>query len=140
MIYSILLVVWTTLAFGLHGGELATGINRQVRNLLCAIPFGLTTYFCSSQHWGFPLAVAAFMLAYGGVSLGFAADQSNPLKLNYPRLVLKGLITCPVGGGIALPLVYFLSYKTRYTNILAEYGSGAAFGLILLLMGLIYGT
>ncbi len=124
----LLLIPYCTLAFGIHGGEMYSGINRQLRNLACAIPFAIVAYFT----WDFPEAVVAFALAYGGVSLGFAG------QVNIPRLILKGGLTCPIGGFIMLPLVYVLSYKTKYTNILAEYGTGTVYGTLLFFIHLIF--
>ncbi len=123
LLLDIVIIVYCTFAFGIHGGELISNVNRQLRNFLCVLPFGLVFYLINWQ-----LGLLCFLMSYGGVSLGFAG------QLNYIRLALKGALTCPIGGFIVLPLIYFLSYKTKYTNMLAEYGSGTAYGIILALV------
>ena len=123
------LIAYTTAAFGIHGGEGITGINRQVRNTLCALPFAFTAFMV----WHLPLmALFAFALAYGGVSLGF--DGTSRL-----RLVLKGLITMPPFGAVLLPMAYWIGYSTRWTNVLAEYLSGTFYGIALALIWRFYG-
>ena len=120
----ILLISYCTAAFGLHGGEGITGINRQVRNTLCALPFG----FVAFMVWHIWLmAFFSFALAYGGVSLGFDGTSKA-------RLVLKGLITLPPFGAVLLPLAYWIGYSTRWTNVLAEYLSGTFYGIALALI------
>ncbi len=119
MIY-LTIIIFSTFAFGLHGGEGITGINRQVRNTLCALPFG----FVAFMVWHIWLmAFFSFALAYGGVSLGFDGTSKA-------RLVLKGLITLPPFGAVLLPLAYAV---TR-TAAQAEYLSGILYGIALALM------
>ena len=117
MIYAAL-IAYTAAVFGIHGGELIQNVNRQIRNLLCAIPFGIVCALCFGYHIG----LTCFCMAYGGVSLGFDA---------WP-LWFKGTITCPFGGFITLPL----SYAVTKNNVISEYLSGALYGLIL--AGLLY--
>lgn len=72
-----------------------------------------------------------FALAYGGTSLEF---NSSTVPMGQPTslwLAAKGFITCPFGGFIALPLAYFIGYKTKWKNVLAEYLSGTFYGVIL---------
>ncbi len=126
MIFYIALIVYCTLVYGLHGGEGITGINRQVRNLLCAIPFGVVMGLCS----GFPACLMFFAMAFLGVNLGF----------DFWPLWFKGFVNYPFGGFIALPLVYWLAYKTRWTNVLAEYASGTVYGLLLVLTMVLKGV
>lgn len=119
MIYAII-IVYCAITFGIHGGELVSGINRQVRNALCATPFAVVAYFT----WDYPEAVAAFTLAFVGVNMGFD---------NWP-LWFKGFITLPIGGFVTLPLAYWIGNKTKYTNVLAEYLSGTFYGLLLAML------
>lgn len=120
----IAITLYTTAAFGIHGGEGITGINRQVRNTLCALPFGVVAW----QMYHVDLfAIMAFALAYCGVSLGFDGTSKS-------RLVLKGFITMPPFGAALLPLAYWIGYNTRWKNVLAEYLSGTFYGIALCLM------
>lgn len=124
MLYAaIIYIPFCTLAFGIHGGQGITGINRQVRNLLCAIPFAVFAYSVS----GIPLAIAAFILAYIGVSMGFT---------KYP-LWLKGLVTCLPFGAVLLPLAYYIGDRTPWKNVTSEYLSGTFYGLTLCLLSFI---
>lgn len=118
-----LLIPYCTFAFGIHGGEGITGINRQVRNAICAFPFALVSYFT----WDYPEAVGAFALAYIGVNMGF--DR-------FP-LWVKGAVTLFPFGALLLPLAYWIGYKTRWTNVLAEYLSGTFYGVALCIILLI---
>ena len=121
----LLLIPYTGLAFGIHGGEFISGINRQARNALCAIPFGLVAYVT----FDYPEAVLAFAFAYGGASLGFD---------NWP-LWLKGLITLPPFGAALLPLAYYIGDRTRWKNVFSEYFSGALYGITLAAIMLLRG-
>jgi hypothetical protein len=125
MIYAAL-IAYCTFVFGVHGGEGITGVNRQVRNLLCAIPFAAVSY---SLHYNYALGIATFVTSYIGANMGFKdhADGSP----NFLWLPVKGLVTFVIGGFIALPLAYWIGYKTRFKNVLAEYLSGTFYGLIL---------
>ena len=125
----LLLIPYCTLAFGIHGGEFITGINRQVRNLICAIPFGLVC--CTLPFsYSYALAFVSFSIAYLGSNLGFDWFPSTGWKY-YFGLAIKGFITCPFGGFITLPIAYWIGYKTKYTNVLAEYLSGTLYGGVL---------
>ncbi len=119
--HEIILVVYCTLAFGIHGGQFITGINRQLRNVMCALPFGIVAYGVSSTLYDFPLAAVFFTLAYIGTSMGFT---------KYP-LWFKGLVTLPLGGFFSLPLAYWIGDRTKYTNVVSEYLSGTFYGVIL---------
>ena len=116
MLY-VALVIYCTVVFGIHGGEGISGINRQARNALCALPFGLVAYFT----FDYPQAVVAFALAYAGVSMGF----------NRFTLWEKGAVTLFPIGALLLPAAYWIGYKTKYTNVLAEYLSGTFYGIFL---------
>lgn len=132
----IALIVYCTIAFGIHGGEMLTGTNRQLRNMICAAPFGVVCF----AAFGWLVGLTCLGLAYGGVSLTFDSatlPRSQPTTL---WLIAKGMITCPFGGIVTLPIVYWLSYKTRWTNVLAEYASGAAYGLLLVLTMVLKGV
>ena len=119
-----LLIPYCTLAFGIHGGELIQNVNRQLRNLLCAIPFGIVCGYVFGWHAG----AVYFALAYGGTSLGF----NEPVQAGSLWMAGKGFITCPFGGFITLPL----SYAVTKNNVISEYLSGTLYGLIL--AGLLY--
>lgn len=114
---NLLLIPYCTLAYGIHGGELVTGLNRQFRNLLCAVPFGAVPYTVLSTHYDFPVALALFASAFIGTNEGFD---------NHP-LWLKGLINFPPLGIILLPLAYRLASKPARQ----EYLSGFLYGLAL---------
>ena len=116
LLNGLLLIVYCTAAFGIHGGELVTGINRQVRNLLCAIPFGLVMWHIGHHPF---IGILYFAMAYVGVNMGF--DR-------WP-LGIKGLVTFPPLGAAILPFAY--SIKTRWTNIFSEYFSGFLYGVAL---------
>lgn len=128
-----LIITYCTLAFGIHGGEGITGINRQVRNLLCAVPFGLVLLLALGPAAG----GVSFVLGYVGANVGFK-DLPNG-KPNYCWLPVKGLITFPAGGFLALPLAYRIGYATRWTNVLAEYLSGTLYGILLCATLLVHG-
>lgn len=120
----LLLIPYMALVFGLHGGELITGLNRQFRNLICALPFGVVAYLMASTHYDYPIALISFLCAYFGTNMGF---DSWPLWL-------KGLITFPPLGAALLPLSYWLGNKTKWTNVASEYLSGALYGTALFLI------
>ncbi len=120
MNYWFLLIPFCTLAFGIHGGEFIQGINRQARNALCAAPFGLVAFFL----WDYPEALIAFILAYIGANMGF---DRHPLWF-------KGFITMPPIGAALLPLAYWIGYKTKWTNVAAEYLSGTFYGIALFIL------
>ncbi len=113
----LLLIPYCTLAFGIHGGAFISGVNRQVRNVLCAIPFALVAY-CT---WNYPEAIVAFALVFCGANMGFD---------NHP-LWLKGLITLPPFGAGLLPLAYWIGDKTKWKNVASEYLSGFLYGVTL---------
>lgn len=71
-----------------------------------------------------------FIWAYLGANLGFDWFPNTGWKY-YAGLVVKGFVTLPLGGFITLPLAYWIGYKTKYTNVLAEYLSGTLYGGIL---------
>jgi hypothetical protein len=125
--WSLLLIPYCTLAYGIHGGELLSSINRQVRNLICAVPFAVISWL--SMH-SVSLSLLAFLLSYLGTNLGFDWFPTTGWKY-YGGLTIKGLITCPLGGFITLPLAYYIGYRTKYKNVLAEYLSGTFYGGIL---------
>lgn len=122
---ALLLVVYTTLAFGIHGGQFITGINRQVRNVLCAIPFGLVAYLVTSTHYDMPVAAFFFVCAYVGSNMGF-----NDWPLGF-----KGFVTLPPIGTVLLPFAY--SIDTRWKNVFSEYFSGFLYGAFLALVTLV---
>lgn len=119
----IALIVYCTLAFGIHGGQFITGINRQVRNLICAAPFAVIAYLAWDYQW----AAAFFTLAFLGANVGFD---------NHP-LWLKGMITLFPFGAVLLPLAYWIGDKTPWKNVTSEYLSGAFYGLALCLLSLV---
>lgn len=119
----LLLIPYCTLTFGIHGGEGVSGIDRQVRNLICALPFALVGWL-SSLGWEYGLGL--FILSYIGVNMGF--DK-------WP-LWFKGLITFPPLGAVILPIAY--SINTKWKNVFQEYFSGTLFGVALYLVRLLY--
>lgn len=120
LILDIALIVYTTAAFGIHGGEGITGLNRQFRNFLCALPFWLVGFACCGAYG----AIAWYLLAFIGTNMGF----------NRWPLWAKGFITLPAGGFLALPLAYWIGNKTRFTNVAAEYLSGTFYGILLVVI------
>lgn len=122
-VITLLYIPTLSLAFGIHGGELITGINRQARNIFCAFPFAIFAYFT----WDYPEAIAAFTMAYIGANMGFD---------NHP-LWLKGLITMFPFGAALLPLAYWIGNKTPWKNVTSEYLSGFLYGLTLTILSLI---
>lgn len=124
------LIVYCTIVYGIHGGEMDPNTNRQLRNLLCALPFGIV---CAAV-FGIPLGLVFFGLAYGGTSLGFDA------LTGYWGLAIKGFITYPLGGFATLPLTYFIGNRSPEKNVLSEYASGAAYGLLLVLTIILKGV
>ena len=130
----LLLIPYTGLAFGLHGGEFISGINRQARNALCAIPFGLVAYIT----FDYPEAVLAFAFAYIGANLGFDWFPASGWKY-YGGLAVKGLITLPPFGAALLPLAYYIGDRTRWKNVFSEYFSGTLYGITLAAIMLLRG-
>jgi len=122
----LLLIPYCAAAYAIHGGELATGINRQVRNVLCAIPFAAVAYMAAhgmvstNIYIDSGCAFTAFWLAFAGTNMGFD---------NHP-LWLKGLITFPPLGAALLPLAYA---NKSWTASTCEYLSGALYGTALFL-------
>lgn len=131
----ILLIPYCTIAYGIHGGEMYTGVNRQLRNLACALPFGVIGPLSFSPPLAYLSALVAFSLSYGGTSLGFDWFPSSGWKY-YGGLAIKGLITCPLGGVVSLPFAYCVGGKTVSKNVFSEYFSGFLYGLILFLIKL----
>jgi peptidoglycan/LPS O-acetylase OafA/YrhL len=119
----LLLIPYTTAAFGIHGGEGITGVNRQVRNLICALPFALVAFVTVEALLPYPyahlLVVVAFVLAYVGANMGF--DE-------WP-LWFKGFVTLPPLGAALLPLAYAIN--TKWKNVFQEYFSGTLYGAAL---------
>lgn len=135
MLYAIIfpiIIAYCTLAFGIHGGEGITGVNRQVRNLLCAIPFGIVMFF----SFGTIAAAVSFLLGYIGSNVGFK-DLPGGVP-NYKWLPVKGLITFPAGGFITMPLAYKIGYATKWKNVFAEYFSGTLYGALLCIALLVH--
>jgi len=120
MPYWILLVPYCAAAFGIHGGELVTGVNRQLRNLICALPFGLVSWFVFSH---LPLELRSSLVLFFGAAAYLGANMGFD---NHP-LWLKGLVTFPPLGAILLPLAY--SMETTASN--QEYLSGFFYGVAL---------
>lgn len=118
----LLLIPYTTLAYGIHGGELIQNINRQVRNLICAIPFGLVGYYIFGAYGGVPALVLSFI----GTNMGFD---------NHP-LWLKGLVTFPPLGAGLLPASYADKNLTAAT---CEYISGFLYGTALAVLAIAKG-
>jgi hypothetical protein len=108
-----------------------SGVNRQLRNLLCALPFGLIGYLSFSPPLAYLSALVAFALSYGGTSLGFDWFPASGWRY-YGGLAIKGLITCPLGGVVSLPFAYWVGGKTVSKNVFSEYFSGTLYGAILL--------
>ena len=124
--YWLLLIPYCTAAYAIHGGELITGVNRQVRNVLCAAPFGLVAWFVSSNHYDYPIGLVAFGLAYWGANMGF----------DNHRLWVKGMINLFPVGAVLLPFAYWLGSKTKNPPYWAEFISGAFYGIVL--VGVVY--
>lgn len=123
----LLLIPYTSLAYGIHGGEALTGTPRIIRNILCALPFGLVAYAfaVSFPHGLFHTRLddclcvfAAFLSAYLGANMGFD---------NHP-LWLKGLINFFPFGAALLPIAYA---NKNMTAAQCEYLSGALYGICL---------
>lgn len=136
MIYLwLLLIPYQTIAYAIHGGELAKGTDRQVRNILCAWPFGLVEYLFVHHdikpmfsHAEYALALVAFASAFVGTNMSFD---------NYP-LWLKGLVTySPLGAGL-LPLAYYIGNKSPLKAVASEYLSGTFYGTALALTAMVY--
>lgn len=119
----ILSVIYCSLAFGIHGGQFITGINRQARNVLCAAPFAVFSYLA----WDYQFAALFFTLAFLGANMGF----------DHHPLWLKGFITLPPFGAALLPLAYYIGDKTPLKNVVSEYLSGSFYGLTLCLLSLV---
>lgn len=121
----LLLIPYCAIAYGIHGGEAISGINRQVRNLICALPFLIVSWvlFSGLPSWQqYSLSILFGAMAYLGTNLGF----------DNHRLWVKGLLTCFPLGALALPL----AYKIGKIAAQCEYLSGAFYGLVL--FGMIY--
>ncbi len=124
----LLLIPYCTLAFGIHGGEFVQNINRQIRNLICAIPFALVGWLSSL---GWECGLGLFILSYIGVNMGF--DK-------WP-LWFKGLITFPPLGAAILPIAYSINIKSaKGKNVFQEYFSGTLFGVSLCIIAMINGN
>lgn len=115
--FWLLLIPYCTAVYGIHGGEGITGINRQVRNILCAAPFAL------ALNGLFPLsAEIAFVLSYLGTNMGFT---THPLWF-------KGYTTFPPLGAALLPFAYWVGSKTKGNPAaFSEYFSGFLYGVTL---------
>lgn len=125
LMLALLLIVYTTLAFGIHGGQFVTGITHQIRNAICALPFGLVAYYIMPTTCDYPFAVLFFMCAYVGSGMGF---DRWPLDW-------KGFVTFPPFGAILLPFAY--SIDTKYKNVFQEYFSGFLYGVSLAAIALV---
>lgn len=116
----VLLIPYTTVAFAVHGGEIVQNVNRQLRNLICALPFGLVAAFCFSLASGSVCAALSalfFTCAFIGSNMGF----------DNHRLWVKGFITFPPLGALLLPI----AYAGDQTASASEAESGVLYGTVL---------
>lgn len=142
----LLLIPYTGLAYGIHGGEFVTGINRQVRNLLCAAPFALVAWIVANSlptgslpaHFEFAFAFVFFALAYEGVNMGFASATLPGAQPTALHLAWKGFVNLMPLGAVLLPLAYWIGYRTTSKNVLAEYLSGVFYGAALAAIAMVY--
>lgn len=116
----LLLIPYTTLAYGIHGGELIQNINRQVRNLICALPFTVVGWYLFGPYG----AAAGLLCGYFGSNLGFD---------NHP-LWLKGFINLPPFGALLLPAAYADKNLPAAT---CEYISGFLYGTALAVIAIL---
>jgi len=127
----LLLIPYTGLAYGIHGGEFVTGINRQVRNFLCAWPFALVAFLVAAHYA--PVLQSGLISAFFGVAAFIGTD----IGFDNWSLWLKGLITFPPLGAGLLPLAYWIGYRAPSTNVLAEYLSGLFYGAALAVIAMV---
>ena len=149
-----LLIPYCAAAYALHGGQIATGVNRQVRNLICALPFGLVGFLT----FGWPIALVLFIMAFIGSNIGhdnfweMGTEPNSPTnnwlaniieKLGVKRdstlwcvlgMGVKGFITDPFGGFITLPLAYYIGTRMKFNTSMAEWLTGIFYGMRLVAM------
>lgn len=119
----LLLLPYTTLAFAIHGGEIVQNVNRQLRNALCALPFGIVAWYIFSTHYDFPAGLFFFACAYIGSNMGFDSWL----------LDFKGFITFPPFGAWLLPLAYHNHLPAAKQEALSGLFYGTALAVIAIL-------
>ena len=146
-----LLIPYCAAAYALHGGQIASGLNRQMRNLICAAPFGLVGVLA----FGWPIGIVLLILAFVGTNIGhnnfweMGTESNDPVNnwlanvvaaLGIERnsmlwcitgMTIKGLITFPLGGFITLPLSYYIGDRTKFNTSMSEWLTGISYGMIL---------
>lgn len=124
--FWLLLIPYTTLAYGIHGGEFVQNINRQVRNLLCALPF---------------MVVGGYLFGPYGASIGFLCGfAGSNLGFDNHRLWVKGFLNLPPFGALLLPFAYQVGKRFYNPPVFSEYFSGFLYGITLFLAVLIKGA
>lgn len=141
-----MLSLYLALASRFHGGGFFSS-PRIFRSVMFSVPFSII-----GNHW---VSLFSFTLAYIGVNIGhenfwlMGTGAPTPTKSWLSSLLIKGgfkygtlgfeiigmsikgLITCPIGGFVVLPLAYYIGQRTRWHSVAAEYLSGFFYGLIL---------
>ncbi len=147
----LLIIPYTAAALALHGGQIITGVNRLLRNAACGLPFAAA--FAHLSHWA---ALGAFFLAFWGVDIGhenfwlmgtgvsqprvsswvsaiieFFGFKFNTIPYDVAGMSIKGAITCPIMGFVALPAAYYVGDRMPFNTSMSEWLSGVFYGVIL---------
>lgn len=149
-----IVVVYLTLCGRLHGGGLATGVNRHARNAIWAIPY----VFCGPTWW------LQFATAFIGINAGHDEFWKMGTAPNDPKnnwltwivrktrfkrdsvawcmtgMAIKGAIIGAgtfnpyiiLGHAALLPAAYYIGQRTKWENEAAEYLTGFFLGLNLI--------
>lgn len=154
MIFKILLPLYLSLASRFHGGGFIQDVPRPIRAGVFALPYFL---------FGWPAFVLAFIgknIAHEDFwNMGVRPSRpdeswlctlillATPLRRDSlafctAGLAIKGIITAAgtlspaiiLAHAVALPLAYYIGQRTRWGNELAEYLSGAFYGISILIL------
>lgn len=148
---NLLLIPYTAAAYALHGGQIATGVPRWVRNAACALPFAYVGFMV--QGWELSMVMAA--LAFVGSTLphedfwlmgtGVSEPRDNwitkivrglgftfgTIKYDVVGMAIKGFVNFPPTGWLMLPASYYLGDRTKFNTSTSEWYSGILYGVAL---------
>lgn len=158
--FSCIIPIYTTFASRLHGGGFINGVNRQLRNAIFALPYLIHHLSVWGSITPITAFVFAFIGINAGhdefweMGTGPNEQKNNWLTAIVTKLGFKrdSLPWCWAGLGIkgaliglgtlnpltiilsalAFPTAYYIGFRTKWTNVTAEFLSGFLLGLALI--------